>query len=60
MLLLTVFNQISGSRRSMPLFLLAEKGPRASKVGWRAALWPRLIYYNEIIKEQYEANLFSN
>jgi len=37
MLLLTVFNQISGSRRSMPLFLLAEKGPRASKVDWRAA-----------------------
>jgi len=46
MLLLTVFDQISGSRRSMMLFLLAEKGPRAAKISWRAALWTCLIYVN--------------
>jgi len=37
MLLWTVFDQISVSRRSMLLFLLPEKGPRA-------ALWPCLNY----------------
>jgi hypothetical protein len=31
MLLLTVFDQISGTRRSMLLFLITEKGPRAAK-----------------------------
>ncbi len=43
-LLLTVFGQISGSRRSMLFFLLPEKGPRAAKISWRAALWPCLLY----------------
>jgi len=37
MLLLTVFDQISGSRRSMLLYLLPEKGSRAAKISWRAA-----------------------
>jgi len=40
-ILLTVFDPISGSRRSMLLFLLPEKGPRA--ISWRAALWPCLL-----------------
>jgi len=31
MLLLAVFDQISGTRRSMLLFLTTEKGPRAAK-----------------------------
>jgi len=31
MLLLTVFDQISGTRRSMLLFLITEKVPRAAK-----------------------------
>jgi len=44
MLLLSVFDQISGSKRSMLLFLLAEKGPRATKIIWRAALWPCLQF----------------
>jgi len=44
-LLLSVFDQISGSRRSMLLFLLQEKGPRAAKISWRATLWPCLYYY---------------
>ncbi len=44
MLLLTVFGQISGSRRSMLLFRLPEKGPKAAKRSWRAALWPCLVY----------------
>jgi hypothetical protein len=43
MLLLTVFDQISGSRRSMLLYLLPEEGPRAAKIRWKAALWPCLI-----------------
>ncbi len=37
MLLLTVFDQISSTRRSMLLFLITEKGPRAT-------LWPCLHY----------------
>ncbi len=47
-LLLTVFDQISGIEKSMLLFLLPEKGPRAAKRSWRAAcgqraaLWPCL------------------
>ncbi len=28
----------------MLLFLLLEKGPRATKISWRAALWPCLNY----------------
>jgi len=43
MLLLTVFDQISGGRISMLLFLLPEKGPGAAKISWRAQLWPCLI-----------------
>jgi len=26
----------------MLLFVIAEKGPRAAKISWRAALWPAL------------------
>jgi len=37
-------DQISGSRRSMLLFLLPEKDPRAAKTSGRAALWPCLLY----------------
>jgi len=40
MLLLTVFDQISGSRRSMLLFLLPEIGPRAAKISRRASCGP--------------------
>jgi len=46
---LTVIDQISSSRRSMLLFLITEKGPRAAKISWRAAcgplaaLWPCLV-----------------
>jgi hypothetical protein len=42
------FDQISGSRRSMLLFLITEKGPRAAKISWRAALWPCLVYRLEL------------
>ncbi len=42
MLFLTVFGQISGSRRSRLLFLIPEKGPRAAKINRRATLWPCL------------------
>jgi len=51
MLLLTVFDQISGSRRSMLLFLTTEKGPRAAKISWRAKLWPCLLYGITWLKE---------
>jgi len=44
MLLLTIIDQISSSKRSMLLFLITEKGPRAAKISWRAALWPCLFY----------------
>jgi len=38
----------------MLLFLIAEKGPRAAKISWRAAsgpraaLWPCLVYKNKM------------
>ncbi len=42
-ILLTVFDQISGSKISMLLFFITEKGPRAAKISWRAAFWPCLV-----------------
>jgi len=44
MLLLTVFDKNFGCKRSMLPFLITEKGPRAAKISWRAALWPCLVY----------------
>jgi len=38
MLLMTAFDQISDSKRYILLSLTAEKGPRATKISWRAAL----------------------
>jgi hypothetical protein len=44
LILLTVFDQIFGSRRSVLLFLTTGKGPRAAKISWRDTLWSCLIY----------------
>jgi len=38
---LTVIGQISSSSRSLLLFLITEKGPRAAKISRRAACGPR-------------------
>ena len=54
MLLLSVFDQIYGSRRSMLLFLITEKGPRAAKKvgGLHAARGPHFGHVWSITNRQ--------
>jgi len=60
MLLLTVFDQISGTRRSMLLFLITGKGPRAAKISWRAALWPCLFFFVDFSFIAFAATVTNN
>ncbi len=48
-----VIDQISSGKRSMLLFLITEKGPRAAKLSWRAALWPCLTYDHKMLSSFY-------
>ena len=35
--------------RLMLLSQITKRGPRAAKISWRAALWPRLLYHHDFI-----------